>query len=277
MRVNIVSSSAHLSSIIIGVTWLSLHCNAAFHPISMTGNNNFGFKTTNTFRRKIRQRRNMSPIICFADDRTNNINFKQQYDKDEWTTNKNINLGRRKLLEVSSLLAVLTTNTLTPTPAIAASDEFRQEGKDFTYTFVPPSSDFKLSKKPLQTHLDEINFVSEDLKGYQIGITVDPIRIQTLKDFGTPDEVAAKVVTAEVNRDGVFKVTLFKDTTEDQTTGSYEMNYISEGKRGNKHFVVSVAIQNQKIYVVTGQIKDENYNEYETELLKSVRSFKVVS
>jgi len=89
----------------------------------------------------------------------------------------------------------------------------------------------KQGSKPLKTHLDEINFSSETVPKYQIGITVDPVRIKSLKEFGTPEQVAAKVVTAEINRDGIFDVTLMKDAIETSIgdTVVYQLNYLSAG------------------------------------------------
>lgn len=70
-----------------------------------------------------------------------------------------------------------------PTPASAdtqTDDEFRRVDKDFSYKLkLPPG--FEPGNKPLKTHLDEINFATEALKGYKIGITVDPVRISSLR------------------------------------------------------------------------------------------------
>eukprot|EP00548_Thalassiothrix_antarctica_P005365 CAMPEP_0194153698 /NCGR_PEP_ID=MMETSP0152-20130528/57413_1 /TAXON_ID=1049557 /ORGANISM="Thalassiothrix antarctica, Strain L6-D1" /LENGTH=135 /DNA_ID=CAMNT_0038859169 /DNA_START=205 /DNA_END=612 /DNA_ORIENTATION=- len=131
----------------------------------------------------------------------------------------------------------------------------------------------KESTKPLKTHLDEINFVSSELKGYQYGVTVDPVRIDSLSQFGTPGEVAARVVTAEVNRDGVFDVTLVKDPIVEESSGSYILNYLSKGKRGNKHFICKISIAKKKLYVMTAQVKEENYNDMEKELMQVVGTF----
>mmetsp|Transcript_25668 Transcript_25668/g.36211 ORF Transcript_25668/g.36211 Transcript_25668/m.36211 type:complete len:252 (+) Transcript_25668:95-850(+) len=183
--------------------------------------------------------------------------------------------ARRKLFVQASLFA--SASTTFPLASYAAdSEEYRRSQKDFAYTFVPPPG-FETTQKPVKTHLDEINFVSSSMKGYQIGVTVDPVRIKSLKEFGTPAEVAARVVTAEVNRDGVFDVTLKEDAIEDPETGAYEINYLSSGKRGEKHFVAYVNISNGKLYVLTGQIKEENYEEKKSELLASARSFRIVS
>lgn len=44
------------------------------------------------------------------------------------------------------------------------------------------SSSFQETQKPVKTHLDEVNLISESIKGYQYGITVDPVRIHSLKE-----------------------------------------------------------------------------------------------
>lgn len=44
------------------------------------------------------------------------------------------------------------------------------------------SNDLKQTTKPVKTHLDEINFVSPTIKGYQFGITVDPVRINSIQE-----------------------------------------------------------------------------------------------
>ena len=97
--------------------------------------------------------------------------------------------------------------------------------------------------------------------------------------FGTPEEVAAKVVTAEVNRDGVFEVTLVNDPVAVEEDGvlSYILNYLSVGKRGDKRFVAKICIQNQRLYALTGQIAEADYKSKEKEIFKAVESFRVLS
>ena len=53
--------------------------------------------------------------------------------------------------------------------------------KELTYQIAIPSS-MKESSKPIKTHLDEVNFMSESTRGYQYGITVDPVRITSIKE-----------------------------------------------------------------------------------------------
>jgi hypothetical protein len=142
--------------------------------------------------------------------------------------------------------------------------------KEFGYSIQLPPTLSEPSNKPLKTHLDEVNFNGD---GLQVGITVDPVRITSLQQFGTPPEVAARVVTAEVNRDGVFEVTLLKDPVETQE-GAYLLTYLSKGKRGDKHFVCKIYIKNQKLHVLTAQVKEAEYSQKEKEMMAIVDSFR---
>lgn len=167
----------------------------------------------------------------------------------------------------------LLTILLPPNPA--AAQVFTRETDQFAYEFQPPEN-FGAGNKPLRTHLDEINFKSESVAGYQYGITVDPVRIESLRQFGTPQEVAAKVVLAEVNRDGVFDVTLMADPQAGPNDSFYQLNYQSKGKRGNKRFVAKFYIEKQKLYAMTAQCKEDDFAALESEMLKAAESFRVL-
>jgi len=148
----------------------------------------------------------------------------------------------------------------------------------FGYTVTPPPT-FVSSNKPLKTHLDEINFSPPDVRGYTLGITVDPVRISSIREFGSPEEVAARVVTAEVNRDGVFEVTLAKDPREDASggVGCYDIEYISDGKRGKKRYVTRIYIKDGFLYVLTVQSKEDEFDKArEVEVMECVKSFRPI-
>lgn len=196
---------------------------------------------------------------------------------------------RRKIIQhASAAIATIILPSASSTNAFAADTDSVEpytrvpspnDKFNFSYTVTPPP-DFAPGNKPLKTHLDEINFSPPDVRGYTLGITVDPVRISKIQEFGTPEEVAARVVTAEVNRDGVFKVTLAKDPTEDTSgdTTCYDIEYISDGKRGTKRFATRIYITGGFLYVLTLQSKESEYDsKREAEVLKCVKSFKPLS
>ena len=183
---------------------------------------------------------------------------------------------REVIASMSSTSTVIAANILfAPSLTVANAEDgvFRREGKGYGYVISVPTG-FQDGKKPLQTHLDEVNFKLEGARGYEYGITVDPVRINSLREFGKPEEVAARVVTAEVNRDGIFEVLLSKDPTEDGDTGAYAIDYVSDGKRGKKQFLTRIFISDFKLYVLTVRVKAEEYAEREKEILECVRTFK---
>lgn len=88
--------------------------------------------------------------------------------------------------------------------------------------------------------------------------------------------MAARVVTAEVNRDGIFEVTLLEDPYEDVNgQGAYLLQYLSVGKRGNKHVYNRIFIQNNQLFVLTAQVKQDDYSAHAEELKQIVDSFQV--
>ncbi len=190
---------------------------------------------------------------------------------------RNLIQSASSILACSQLSSPSTAHdeiSLTPQPS---EPYIRQPSpkEKFSYTITPPPS-FVPGNKPLKTHLDEINFSSPDVKGYTVGVTVDPVRISSIRQFGTPEEVAARVVTAEVNRDGVFQVTLAKDPMEDYDDGGcYDIEYISEGKRGIKHFTTRIFVRDGFLYVLTAQLKENDLDKIkEKEIYDCVKSFK---
>lgn len=92
-----------------------------------------------------------------------------------------------------------------------------------------------------------------------------------LIQFGTPEEIAARVVTAEVNRDGIFEVKLLTDPIfvekqgtmtggNDKVVKYLQLEYLSTGKRGNKYIWNKIGIASNLLYVLTVQLKQETYD-----------------
>jgi PsbP len=167
--------------------------------------------------------------------------------------------------------------TTEPIAVRRGTDQFAQ------YEFLPPADVLGPTQKPVKTHLDEVNFTGS-AGGLQFGITVDPVRIDSLAEFGTPEQVAAKVVLAEVNRDGVFNVQLMQDpvaggtgsTNNNNANDYYQLNYKSSGKRGVKRFVAKFYICNRMLYALTAQCNEDSYDALRDTILHAVDSFRVV-
>ena len=82
----------------------------------------------------------------------------------------------------------------------AADGVLEYKSDKFGYSLSYPSG-WKPGNKPVRTHLDEINI--KGAGGSELGVSVDPVKIDSLASFGTAKEVAKKVIGAEKARDGV--------------------------------------------------------------------------
>lgn len=210
------------------------------------------------------------------------------YENEDGIASKETNTRRNFLSKLAAACLTTSSSVGIATSAIAATERtedissdvnptsflFKRGGNGYEYSFLPPPG-FASSNKPLKTHLDEMIFALEGIRGYQYGITVDPVRINSLKEFGTPDQVATRVVNAESNRDGITNVQLVGTPTEDPSSGIYAIDYISDGKRGTKHFVTRISVNNGYLYVLTAQVKQADFNQYEKEILETVQTFQV--
>jgi hypothetical protein len=245
-----------------------------------------------TSRNSVATGRGFQPMLATINDRDSS-------DISSATTSRRSFLNKHNAAILSTVACLVVTN---PSNAVSSSSDtthspFTRTSDRFAYSFQPPDS-LTQSNKPLKTHLDEVNFIASDNdKSYQIGITVDPVRINSLVEFGTPAEVAAKVVLAEVNRDGVYNVTLLQDpmagqqqqsaaaksSTDSATTSVtpgavdyYQLDYLSQGKRGDKRFVCKFLIYRNMLYALTAQCRQEDYDRLSSELLPAVESFHVI-
>lgn len=100
--------------------------------------------------------------------------------------------------------------------------------------------------------------------GYSFTITVDPVRINRLSHFGTPEEVADKLVQAELHREGVVDFQLADAPTLSHGTDCaaeyYQISYVSrrDGNRGERRFVAKLYIYRNMVYALTMQCNEED-------------------
>ena len=159
-------------------------------------------------------------------------------------------------------------------PAVRLPETAVDAGKTFTFQYP---SNFVFFAKPVKTHLVEYNVKSEGRKGYTMGAVVDPVKLESLESFGTPDFVGNRIVTVEKGRDGVTGAEL-KQASKVVVGGVtyYDIDYVNESKRGNNHYAARVGIQEGKLYVLTVQTKIKDFDEIEGEVRAVVDSFRII-
>mmetsp|Transcript_35530 Transcript_35530/g.36200 ORF Transcript_35530/g.36200 Transcript_35530/m.36200 type:complete len:221 (-) Transcript_35530:16-678(-) len=123
-------------------------------------------------------------------------------------------------------------------------------------------SDLHESPKLVKTHEKEVFFKSGSIKGFNAGVSVDRVKVSSLKEFASPESLANIVVSVEKAKEGVFDVNILHAT---ETTPicddlpSYEIEYIVESSRGKNHFLVKTTIVDKNLYVLTVQGPDDKY------------------
>mmetsp|Transcript_10829 Transcript_10829/g.45100 ORF Transcript_10829/g.45100 Transcript_10829/m.45100 type:complete len:144 (-) Transcript_10829:2469-2900(-) len=71
------------------------------------------------------------------------------------------------------------------------------------YSFKYPP-EWTATKKQIKTHVSEV-LVVKDGTSAQVGLVVDPVKINSLKEFGSPEQVADKVLGVEKKKDGTLR------------------------------------------------------------------------
>lgn len=163
---------------------------------------------------------------------------------------------------------------LASAPAVRLPETAVDAGKTFTFQYP---SNFVFFAKPVKTHLVEYNVKSEGRKGYTMGAVVDPVKLESLEGFGSPDFVGNRIVAVEKGRDGVFGAEL-KQATKVVVGGVtyYDIDYVNESKRGNNHYAARVGIREGKLYVLTVQTKIQDFDEIEGEVRAVIDSFQII-
>ena len=88
-------------------------------------------------------------------------------------------LARRSFLTLAAIAVASPT-----APALASIANLRDQ--QFGYTLSYPD-DWVPAPKPVKTHLSE-SLLQSPIRGVSLGVTVDPVKINSLTQFGTAEQ-----------------------------------------------------------------------------------------
>eukprot|EP01041_Mallomonas_annulata_P007901 gene7901-16174_t len=148
---------------------------------------------------------------------------------------------------------------------------------DNSFSLQHPA-DLYESPKLLKTHDIEVFFKSESTKGFNAGVTVDQVKIGSLKDFGTPTTLAGKVQTVEKGKEGVTDVNMIRaEESMPVCEGlpAYELEYVVDSSRGLNHYLVKTTIVDKNLYVFTVQSPEAIYPSLATAGVDMINSLHV--
>lgn len=134
----------------------------------------------------------------------------------------------------------------------------------------------------------DVLFKDPSRRGVNIGVTILPVRIDTVAEYGDLENVSDKIIQAEKAKDGSLSAEMMsKDSLMLVESGvqAYDYEYEVGTTRGTKRIVSRVCIRNRKLYVVNGTLScgkvdachfDEDGEQILHLMRQSVKSFDVV-
>eukprot|EP00246_Nothoceros_aenigmaticus_P002311 TRINITY_DN13156_c0_g1_i1.p1 TRINITY_DN13156_c0_g1~~TRINITY_DN13156_c0_g1_i1.p1 ORF type:complete len:255 (+),score=43.21 TRINITY_DN13156_c0_g1_i1:66-830(+) len=95
------------------------------------------------------------------------------------------------------------------------------------------------------------------IKSNTVGVVVNPVRIASLKDFGTPEEVAERLIRAEKKKPSTNDAKLVRVSERDANGRPlYEVEYNLDSSRGQKRVISAVTIAFRKLYILNVSYSD---------------------
>lgn len=95
-----------------------------------------------------------------------------------------------------------------------------------------------------------------------IGVTVSPVKISSLSEFGSVHEIGEKLLSAEAAKESTVPggVTLISEgirTGSASNTTFYDYDYRLITTHGNKRVLNSVAVENNMLYIMNAQVREK--------------------
>ncbi|KNA11205.1 hypothetical protein SOVF_137350 [Spinacia oleracea] len=164
------------------------------------------------------------------------------------TTKRTLNLSIFALI-VSSSLPFTTPNAIadnTPEESEFQLERFTDSEQGFT--LLKPSSYIKVDKAGATVLFEE-----ENKGANNVGIVVNPVRITSLTDFGTPQFVADKLIKAEKRKESTNDAQVIGVAERPGLDGLpvYEFEYVVDSSRGGMKRIFSAAfVCRKKLYLL---------------------------
>lgn len=146
------------------------------------------------------------------------------------------------------------------------------------YEFSYPKDGWAVKKKPIKTHLAEVVVANTSGRpSTSAGVTVDPVKIAKIEEFGSADDVGTKVVALENKKDNVRSAALLSTLQSSADSLTYFfIEYTVDAGRGLKKYWAKATVTGGNLYVFTAQAKVADFDGMDGPVLASmVQSFHV--
>lgn len=145
------------------------------------------------------------------------------------------------------LASGLAAATAAPRPALAAATP-GSSGKG--YTITPPDGWARKTKAGADAF-----WTAPSISYASLGVTVTPVRLARLADFGAVDAVAEKLLAAERGKDGFIDATLLSAASRPGASGDplYAFEYDLVTTRIHKIVLSTVGVKASTLFIANGQ------------------------
>lgn len=116
------------------------------------------------------------------------------------------------------------------------------------FTLLRPSSYIKVDKAGATVLFEEVNKGANN-----VGVVVNPVRLTSLKDFGTPQFVADKLIQAEKRKESTKDAQVVGVSERPGLGGLpvYEFEYVVDSTRGGmKRIFTAAFVSGKKLYLL---------------------------
>jgi hypothetical protein len=179
-------------------------------------------------------------------------------------------------LRIPSVTVALALSSGFPSESYAKSVIYERPDNGFSFVH---SDDLVVSPKLVKTHDIEIFLKSQSVKNYNAGLTVDRVKVKSVRDFGTVEQLAQRVINVEKAKEGVFEADVVSQSEATVSAAEgfpvYDLEYKIESSRGRKHFLVKSTIVDNKLYVFTVQMAEDGFGALEKDAHAILNSFKI--
>lgn len=105
-------------------------------------------------------------------------------------------------------------------------------------------------------------FQDPEQKSSTIGVVVNKVRIPTLREFGSLEDVTNRLIAAERRKESTREATLLRSTSREVRGGIplYTMEYFLDSTRGTKRTLTAVTIASNKLYILNIAYSDSQGN-----------------
>lgn len=163
---------------------------------------------------------------------------------------------KRRTLNLSIIALILSISLPFTTPNAMADEEEQPRGPELErytdsnegFTLLKPSSYIKVDKAGATVLFEEVNKGANN-----VGVVVSPVRLTSLRDFGTPQFVAEKLIQAEKRKESTKEAEVV-GVSERPGVGDlpvYEFEYVVDSTRGGIKRIFSAAfVSEKKLYLL---------------------------